>query len=93
VDDGIYYTDPQVLECIDNGGEFDFPKLRHGKILRMPSRQFVHRSGFLFVREIRDRQGWAILVGIENGRRQRETGFSETIKRLFQEVSKQVASL
>ena len=51
-----------VLECIDHGDEFDF-----GRRLSTSARQLVHRSGTLFVRLIRDRRGWVIIVVIPNG--------------------------
>lgn len=78
VDDGIRFTDGQVLECVERSKEFDFPRYRNGKIKRIPSKQYVHRSGALFIRNVRDRQGWSILVGIENYRHaNKENGFRE----------------
>lgn len=66
--DGTRFTNGQVLDRIDHKEEFDFPKYRNGKVRGIPSWQYVHRSGTLFIRNIRDRQGWSILVGIENRR-------------------------
>lgn len=87
-DDGIHFTDiMQVLKCIDRGEEFDFPKYRSGKVRHVPARQFVHRSGTLFVRKIRDRQGWVIMVVIENGREASRDGFRETVQRILRELS------
>ena len=94
-DDGIHFTDiMQVLKCLDkNGEEFDFPKkYRSGKLRHVPARQFVHRSGTLFVRKIRDRQGWAILVVIENSREASRDGFRETVQRILREVSQLATS-
>ena len=68
VHDGTRFTDGQVLDRIERSDEFDFPKYRNGKLKGIPSRQYVHRSGALFIRNLRDRQGWSILVGIENHR-------------------------
>jgi len=54
----------------------------------------VHRSGALFIRAIRDQQGWAILAGIENNRHaNKENGFREMAKTLMQKVTGIVASL
>ena len=95
VDDGIHFTDPQMLECIENSQAFQFPKHRFtGKIKNFPARQYVHRSGALFIRAIRDQQGWAILAGIENNRHaNKENGFREMAKTLMQKVTSIVASL
>lgn len=50
------------MECIDTADEYEFA----GRRKRVAARQFVHRSGTLFIRLIRDDSGRAILVGIEN---------------------------
>ena len=63
VNDGVFYTQTRpILKCIENGDEFDF-----GRRLSTAARQYVHRSGTLFVRLIRDRHGWVIVVVIPNG--------------------------
>ncbi|CAB9514153.1 GATOR complex protein DEPDC5 [Seminavis robusta] len=63
INDGVFYTQTRpILQCIENGAEFDF-----GRRLSTAARQFVHRSGTLFVRLIRDRRGWVICVVIPNG--------------------------
>lgn len=61
VDDGIHLTEKSFLDCIDNSHEYKFGRRR-----RVAARQFVHRSGTLFIRLIRDEDGRVILVGIEN---------------------------
>lgn len=66
--DGITITSPQFLECINNSDDYRFPHYRSGRVKAIPSPQFVHRSGALFIRKIKDRQGKVILVGIENHR-------------------------
>eukprot|EP00934_Nitzschia_sp_Nitz4_P008548 Nitzschia sp. Nitz4//scaffold69_size99277//30083//34681//NITZ4_004627-RA/size99277-processed-gene-0.56-mRNA-1//1//CDS//3329556697//8538//frame0 len=68
VDDGIRLTDSQFLDCVDDCHSFDFPTYRSGRIRPIPSLQFIHRSGTLFVRHIRDRQGWSVLAGMVNYR-------------------------
>jgi hypothetical protein len=94
IHDGIQFNDPQLLICIDKSEEYDFPKYRSGKIKSIPARQYVHRSGALFIRKICDRQGWTILAGIENNRHaSTENGFREIAKRVLREVSEVVASL
>jgi hypothetical protein len=92
VDDGIQFTNASVLECIDSSGEYEFPKYRSGKIKNIPARQYVHRSGALFMRNIQDRQGWTILAGIENYRHaNKENAFRETACQIVREVSELVA--
>lgn len=61
VDDGIHLTEKSFLECINHAAEYKFGRRR-----RVAARQFVHRSGTLFIRLIRDENGKVILVGIEN---------------------------
>ena len=91
IHDGTQSTDANVLECIDKGHEYDFPRYRSGKIKAIPSRQYVHRSGALFVRKIIDRQGWAILAGIENYRHaSKENGFREIASQLVKEIAEQI---
>ena len=95
VEDGIYMTDSQVLECIDDSEGYDFPKSRfNGKVKNIPARQFVHRSGALFFRVIRDQQGWAILAGIENYRHaSKENRFRDIAKQMVHSVAKMVATI
>lgn len=94
VDDGIRFTYGHALDSIENSHEFDFPKYRNGKLKSIPSRQYVHRSGALFVRKLRDRQGWAILVGIENYRHaNKENKFRETALQKLHELAEAVAVL
>jgi hypothetical protein len=91
VDDGIQYTNANILECIDNSEEYYFPKYRSGKIKDIPARQFVHRSGALFMRSIQDSQGWVILAGIENYRHANtENGFREIAGQIIREVTQLV---
>eukprot|EP00977_Amphora_coffeiformis_P002947 scaffold568_cov160-Amphora_coffeaeformis.AAC.4 len=65
VHDGVFPTEAtNIAECIEGGSDFKFRrwgKLPHG-------RQFVHRSGTLFVRIVVDRQGWALIVAFANYR-------------------------
>ena len=65
--DGLFATDAaSIAECVDGGSDFKFRKwgkAPHG-------RQFIHRSGALFVRIVVDRQGWALIVAFANYRLQ-----------------------
>ena len=92
--DGIRFTNGQVLDRIERSHEFDFPKYRNGKLRGIPSRQYVHRSGALFIRNIRDRQGWSILVGIENHRQTNiDNNRSSTALELIRTVARAVETL
>jgi len=64
VHDGVFYTDIHtVLECIDESELYDFGK----RWSRPPAgRQFVHRSGTLFVRILTDLNRRAIVVVLGN---------------------------
>ena len=67
VDDGIHMTRPNFLSCVEDSTHFSFRRNRNNEITPMPGRQYVHRStGALFVRLIRDQQGWAIMACIIN---------------------------
>lgn len=93
VHDGIQFTNANVLECIDDYDGYDFPKYRSGKYREISARQYVHRSGALFIRNIIDRQGWAILAGIENYRHaSKENEFREIAGRIIREVSQLVTN-
>jgi len=85
--DGITITSPQFLECIDNREEFRFPHYRSGRVKAIPSPQFVHRSGALFIRHITDRQGRVILAGIENYRHaNHQNNFRQIAKSIMKEL-------
>lgn len=87
VHDGITITSPQFLECIDNSEDYRFPHYRSGRVKAIPAPQFVHRSGAIFIRKLTDREGKAILVGIENYRHaSEENNFREIAKSLIKEV-------
>lgn len=63
--DGVFPTEAtSVAECIEGGSDFKFR--RWGK--QPHARQFIHRTGSLFVRIIVDRQGWALIVAYANYR-------------------------
>ena len=65
IHDGVFLTEATpIVECIEGGGDFKFR--RWGKLPN--GRQFVHRSGTLFVRIVVDRQGWALIVVFANYR-------------------------
>jgi hypothetical protein len=68
IHDGVFYTDARsIAECILDGKkiEFDFGQ-RWSK--QPAARQFVHRSGSLFVRIITDKKGWALVAAFSNYR-------------------------
>ena len=85
--DGITITSPQFLECIENSDEYRFPHYRSGRVKAIPAPQFVHRSGAIFIRKLTDREGKAILVGIENYRHaSEENKFREIAKSVIRSV-------
>ena len=91
VNDGVFYTQTKpILECIENGDEFDF-----GRRLSTAARQFVHRSGVLFVRLIRDRRGWVIAVVIPNGQhiKKDEEKRDPVAKKVFRDLAHLVGTL
>jgi hypothetical protein len=92
--DGVTLTDAQFLECIDDSEDFYFPTQRSGKIKKIASHQYVHRSGALFIRKLTDRQGKVILAGIENYRHaSSENKFRDTAKGIIKDLFKAVDEL
>ena len=92
--DDITITSPQFLECIDNSDDYRFPHYRSGRVKAIRSPQFVHRSGAIFIRKLTDRQGKAILVGIENYRHaSNENMFRDIAKSVMKDVFAMVESL
>ena len=83
--DGLAITSPHFLECIGSSRDYSFPKYRSGKIKSIPSPQFVHRTGALFIRKIIDRHGNVILAGIENYRH-------ASNENMFREITRKVVS-
>lgn len=91
VNDGVFYTQTKpILECIENGEAFDF-----GRRLSTAARSYVHRSGTLFVRLLRDRRGWVIVVVIPNSQyiKKDEANLSATAKSVFRGLVHLVSSL
>ena len=67
VDDGIHMTKSNFLSCVDD--DFKFKRNDHNEVMAIAGHQYVHRpTGAIFVRLIRDEQGWAIMAGLINYR-------------------------
>lgn len=89
VDDGVHMTKKNFLDCIDHADDYHFGWRR-----RIPARQFVHRSGTLFIRLIRDENGLVILAGIENRRLiGRDIDLLKTARSAFRQINDFVNSL
>jgi hypothetical protein len=92
--DGITVTNPQFLECIDDGKDFYFARYSSGKVKSIVCPQYVHRSGALFIRKVTDRSGKVILVGIENYRHaSKENKFREVTREVVHELTERIAKL
>ena len=92
IHDGVFSTEAtSIAECVQDGKDFKFR--RHGKLPH--GRQFVHRSGTLFVRVVVDRQGWGLIVAFANNRllgRDNAT-FQQTSCGLVRELREMIESL
>jgi len=81
--DGIHMTNPSYLKTIENSHEFKFEVKRWCKeIHSVPARQYVYRTGAVFIRLIMDEQGWLILVVILNlrlNKKLRETAVDKLV--------------
>lgn len=94
VDDGIHMTEPSFMKCVENIDEFKFPLSRMGNPRNIPARQYVHRSGSLFIRLLRDEKGLVILVGLENTKQiKTDKDIRNIAASVFQDVSAYVVSL
>lgn len=92
--DGITITSPQFLECIEKSEDYRFPHYRSGRVKAIPAPQFVHRSGAIFIRKLTDREGKAILVGIENYRHaSEENKFRKIAKSVIKQVLDSIENL
>lgn len=67
VNDGVHFMASMDAKYIDDINDFEFPVDRRGRRKNIPARQYVHRSGTLFVRLLRDEKGWVLFVVFENG--------------------------
>ena len=66
IHDGVFYTDIRtILDCMEDSHDFDFERRW---ALPVPGRNFVHRSGTLFVRALTDRNGLCVLIVLGNYR-------------------------
>jgi hypothetical protein len=64
--DGVFATDVKtILDCMEDSHDFHFER-RWG--IPVPGRNFVHRSGTLFVRVLTDRNGLCVLIVLGNYR-------------------------
>jgi len=64
--DGVFHTDIKtILDCMEDSHDFHFER-RWG--MPVPGRNFVHRSGTLFVRVLTDRNGLCVLIVLGNYR-------------------------
>jgi hypothetical protein len=89
VDDGVHMTKMNFLKCIDNAGDYHF-----GSRKKISARQFVHRSGTLFIRLIRDEKGLVILAGADNRRLiGRDIELLKTARSAFRQIEDFVDSL
>lgn len=92
--DGVQMTKPtHILEFIENSNDYDFERYRWGKqeFRMVASKQYMHRSGALFVRLIPDTRGLLILAAIENQRNaSRENKFREIARNLVLEIQKEI---
>jgi hypothetical protein len=90
--DGVFNTDIRaVLECIESLN-FDMGNRRWAKSIL--GRQFVHRSGTLFVRLLTDQKGLTIVFTIGNYLyTTRDAKYRATLQNVFQELAQCMQSL
>lgn len=95
VNDGIHITEPQFMDVVKGIDEFQFSENRRIKKYKaIPARQYVHRSGSLFVRLIRDEQGWLIAVAFENTTYiGRDASMRRTAIKKFQELTELIDAI
>ena len=92
IHDGVFFTDARsVKECLENGNRFDFGR----RWSRQPAgRQYVHRSGTLFVRLLPDLKGKLIVIVLGNYLyMSREPRLLPVLQQVFQALSKCINSL
>ena len=91
IHDGVFPTNRHFLDCIDRGEELDFGS----KWSKLPvGRQYVHRTGVLYVRILQDRNRKAALVAIANNMfLLKDESAEQNYKSVFGELSKCVNDL
>jgi len=87
INDGIQMTESSFLDCLDDATEFEFPRNNAGEIKSIPSAQFVHHTGTVFVRFLQDQHDNGIVFAIINNR------VVEADERLFNQARTIVADL
>mmetsp|Transcript_33078 Transcript_33078/g.76220 ORF Transcript_33078/g.76220 Transcript_33078/m.76220 type:complete len:86 (-) Transcript_33078:1023-1280(-) len=80
-------TESSFLDCLDDATEFEFPRNNAGEIKSIPSAQFVHHTGTVFVRFLQDQHDNGIVFAIINNR------VVEADERLFNQARTIVADL
>ena len=66
--DGSHMSDPNEIDCLDG---FDFERNKYSikkKKKAVPARQYLHRTGTLFMRLLRDTRGRGIIITYLNQR-------------------------
>jgi len=92
IHDGVFHTDVRaVLDCLDRAELYDFGR----RYSRLPAgRQFVHRSGTLFVRVLTDVSVRSILVVHGNYLyMNRDKKLKVTARKVFEELKKRIGTL
>jgi hypothetical protein len=91
--DGVFYTDARVVatECLEKGDDFDFGKSWSSATL---GRQFLHRSGTLFVRVLFDLRGLALVAVLGNYLyTSKDPKLSAVAQKLFQQLAERIDGL
>lgn len=92
--EGVQMTKPtSILEFIESSQDYDFKRSRWGdqEYSRVASKQYIHRSGALFVRMIPDSTGLALLMVIENQRNaSRENNFKAIARFILVDLQKTI---
>ena len=84
VDHFYFIDDDSVMmdtKNIDGFNDFNFSMTQYGRAWKSsmhPAKQYVHHSGTLFIRLVRDKKGWVIFIVYEN--RQYIKGDDELLK-------------
>lgn len=92
--DNTHDSDPNEIDCLD-GFDFEINKYSIKKMKKLvPARQYLHRSGTLFTRLLRDTRGNAIVIIYLNQRHiERDEQLLQCARTVYSRVDQYIAKV
>ena len=94
ISDGTIMMDYNEIEEDGGFSDYVFPVSRFGRRLKFPANQYVHNTGTLFVRVLRDGNGCSVVIAYENRRyTSGDDSLMKTTREVFVQLHEHITSL